>query len=172
MIIQVGPPIQCDLEELFILRVGFAGSGSKLVMRVIRSYCSVDTTTAFWPFFPQTSIGSYWTAFWSCQSAFERRDGESLHVYDIVKHIRSIAAAVHDRNCRALPRQDSRGGCRYVDHARRIGPGYSATTESAVRSVTPSTVAWATSRRSNGSLWMGGRLSIATTCSLRIGNSL
>jgi len=45
----------------------------------------------------------------------------------------------------------------------RTGPGYCATTESPVRRVIPSTVAWATSRRSKGSLWIGGRLSMATT---------
>src|ERR1039457_2966842 len=57
-------------------------------------------------------------------------------------------------------------------HTIRTGPGYSATTESAVRSVIPSTVACATSNRSKGSLWIGGRLSTATTWSLRIGKSV
>ncbi len=53
----------------------------------------------------------------------------------------------------------------------RIGPGYCATRESVVKSVMPSTVACATRILSNGSLWNGGRLSAATTCSLRMGNS-
>ena len=54
----------------------------------------------------------------------------------------------------------------------RTGPGYRATTASDVSSVIPSTVACATSIRSNGSLCMGGRPSIATACSLPIGSSL
>lgn len=41
----------------------------------------------------------------------------------------------------------------------RTGPGYCATTKSTVRRVIPSTVACANSTRSNGSLWMRGRLS-------------
>ncbi len=39
------------------------------------------------------------------------------------------------------------------------------------KSVMPSTVACATRILSNGSLWSGGRLSVATTCSLTMGNS-
>jgi hypothetical protein len=44
-----------------------------------------------------------------------------------------------------------------------IGPGYWDTKESMVRSVTPSTVACATKILSKGSLWIRGRLSMATT---------
>ncbi len=51
----------------------------------------------------------------------------------------------------------------YRAYTMRIGPGYFATKESVVRSVTPSTVACATRTRSNGSLLIGGRPSIATT---------
>ncbi len=42
--------------------------------------------------------------------------------------------------------------------ARRVAAG------SAVKRVTPSTIAWATSMRSNGSLWSGGRVASATAC--------
>lgn len=52
-----------------------------------------------------------------------------------------------------------------------IGPGYCAISVSAVSKVMPSTVACATRIRSNGSLWMGGRLSMNTVCSLVMGNS-
>jgi hypothetical protein len=38
----------------------------------------------------------------------------------------------------------------------RTGPGYWASCESVVRKVTPSLRAWASSRRSKGSLWRGG----------------
>jgi len=41
-------------------------------------------------------------------------------------------------------------------YANRIGPGYFATVASSVRRVIPSMEAWAISKRSNGSLWIGG----------------
>ena len=53
----------------------------------------------------------------------------------------------------------------------RIGPGYWATIGSAVSSRIPSTADCATSRRSNRSLWIGGRLAIATACSPVIASS-
>jgi hypothetical protein len=53
----------------------------------------------------------------------------------------------------------------------RTGPGYWATIGSAVSSRMPSTADCATSMRSNGSLWIGGRLAIATACSLVIASS-
>lgn len=59
-----------------------------------------------------------------------------------------------------------------VCHTPRTGPGYCATNESAVSSVIPSTVACATSMRSKRSLWICGKLSMATACSLLTGNSL
>ena len=56
-------------------------------------------------------------------------------------------------------------------HASRTGPGYCATQASVVSKVIPSTIACATRRRSNGSLWRGGKWSRATACSLPTGNS-
>ncbi len=57
-------------------------------------------------------------------------------------------------------------------HTFCIGPGYCDTQGSAVSRVMPSTVACATRIRSKGSLWIGGRLSMATACSLLMGSSL
>lgn len=54
---------------------------------------------------------------------------------------------------------------------QRTGPGYRLSNGSAVRSVTLSTCAWATSNRSNGSLCRGGRPSTARTCSPQTGSS-
>jgi len=53
----------------------------------------------------------------------------------------------------------------------RTGPGYWATIGSAVSSRMPSTDDCATSMRSKGSLWIDGRLAIATACSLVIASS-
>src|SRR5579883_405210 len=63
-----------------------------------------------------------------------------------------------DRNVRIKAR-----GRRYTI---TTAPGYCATCASAVRSVIPSTRAWAISIRSNGSWWSGGKVSRATACAL------
>ena len=57
-------------------------------------------------------------------------------------------------------------------HTFRIGPGYRATMASVVRSVIPSSCAWATRMRSKGSLWMWGRRATAVACAPLIGNSV
>ncbi len=51
------------------------------------------------------------------------------------------------------------------------GPKYLATCLSAVNNMIPSAMACATSKRSNGSLWIVGKVLTATTCLLRMGNS-
>jgi hypothetical protein len=56
-------------------------------------------------------------------------------------------------------------------HTCRTGAGYWATSGSVVSRVMPSTIDCATRRRSKGSLWMGGRPSVATACSLVTGDS-
>lgn len=56
-------------------------------------------------------------------------------------------------------------------YAVSTGPGYRAIVASSVSKYVPSTVACATNSLSNGSLWIGGRASMATACSLRMGNS-
>jgi hypothetical protein len=77
---------------------------------------------------------------------------------------------------RSLPRR--RPGASIILSSRvqqyqtlRIGPGYWATIGSAVSSRMPSTADCATSMRSKGSLWIGGRLAIATACSPVIASS-
>jgi hypothetical protein len=69
------------------------------------------------------------------------------------------------------PRKMSQPGDRRGNYALLIGPGYCATSASAVSSTTPSTVACATSIRSNGSLCRGGRFRTATAWSPAIASS-
>lgn len=57
-------------------------------------------------------------------------------------------------------------------YTRRTGPGYLARSASLVRRVIPSARAWASSRRSKGSLCRGGRASMLTACWLVIGSSM
>jgi hypothetical protein len=52
----------------------------------------------------------------------------------------------------------------WIFQTRRTGPGYCATSRSAVRRVMPSIIAWATRIRSKGSLWRGGSPTVATAC--------
>ena len=54
---------------------------------------------------------------------------------------------------------------------RRTGPGYLATTSSAVSKRTSSVIAWATRTRSKGSLWIPGKWPTAMTCVLVMASS-